>query len=302
MKRILIIYYTQSGQLKQISDSVAGPLMSENDIVVDYYRIKPVEDYPFPWPSDEFFDCMPESVEKVPVELDLSDFPANNNYDLVILSYQVWYLSPAIPVTSFLKSDVAKEFLNGKKVVTLLGVRNMWVVAQEYVKEKLIQNHAKVVGNIVLSDKSHNLVSVLTIIKWLMGGNKGPYSFLPEAGVSEKDIRNAAVFARPIKQALKNNDYGSLQKELVALDGVRVKYHLMQMEKNAFRIFRIWAKLIRKKGEAKNKKRLVRVRLFKYYLLFVIFVLSPVASLVFHVKRFVMFKRAKKQLNYYMGY
>ncbi len=299
MKRVLIIYYTQSGQLKQIADSLAEPLIRDENIAVDYYRIKPVEDYPFPWTSDGFFDCMPESVEKVPVEINLDDFPAKNDYDLVILAYQAWYLSPAIPVSSFLKSDVARNFLAGRKVITLLGVRNMWVMAQEYVKGWIREHKAQLVGNIVLTDKAHNLVSVLTIKKWLMGGNKGPYNILPEAGVSEKDIKDASRFAGPVITALKNNDYEGLQDELIVLGAVGLKYHLMQMEKNALRIFRIWAKLIRKKGEAKNKKRRMRVRLFKYYLLFIIFVVSPAASAVFVVKRYLLYPLAKKQLRYY---
>ncbi len=301
MKRILIIYYTQSGQLKQIADSLAGPLMSEGNIVVDYYRIKPVEDYPFPWPSDEFFDCMPESVQKVSIKLDLKDFPADIDYDLVILAYQVWYLSPAIPFSSFLKSEVAKAFLKGKKVITLLGVRNMWVMAQEYVRSVLKDYNAELVGNIVLADKAHNLVSVLTVIKWLIGGNKGPYNILPEAGVAEKDINLTSRFAEPIIKALNKNDYDNLQNELLELGAIDIKYHLVQMEKNAFRIFKIWARLIRKKGEAKNKKRLLRVRMFKYYLLFVIFVLSPLASIIFIIKRYLLYTRAKRQLEYYMG-
>jgi len=301
MKRVLIIYYTQSGQLKQIADSLAEPMIRDKNIAVDYYRIKPVEEYPFPWTSDEFFDCMPESVEKLAVELNLDDFPVDNDYDLVILSYQVWYLSPALPVTSFLRSDVAGAFFKGRKVITLLGVRNMWVMAQEYVKECLREHKAEPVGNIVLKDKAHNLVSVLTIIRWLMGGNKGPYNILPEAGVSENDIKDTSRFAGPIIKALNENHYDKLQEELLARGAVDLKYHLMQMEKNALRIFRIWAKLIRKKGEAGNIKRRLRVRLFKYYLLFVIFVVSPVASVVFVVKRCLLYPSAKRELLYYQG-
>ncbi len=299
MRKVLVIYYSQSGQLKDIADSITKPLFKNKEINVDYYKIKPIKDFPFPWPADEFFDVMPESVKGYPIQLDLSDFPVDKKYDLVIFAYQVWFLSPAIPAWSFLSTDIGRDFLKDKKVLTLLGVRNMWMCAHERVKKILEECNADYVGNIVLIDKTNNLVSVATIIKWLMKGNKGPYRFLPEAGVTQYDIQNAERFAEPIKEALIHNKFKGLQDKLLKLDAVVAPYHIIKIEKTASRIFGVFADFILKKGKAGDKKRILRVRIFKYYLLFAIYVLFPIASLIFMIRKLLHRKSAEQVSDYY---
>ncbi|MBS4013873.1 MAG: flavodoxin family protein [Bacteroidetes bacterium] len=300
MKKILIIYYSQTGQLKQITDSIFENFQGES-IELDYYEIKPLRDFPFPWPSDEFFDTMPESVKGIPMKLFLDDFNPEKDYDLVVIAYQVWYLSLSIPVNSFLLSEKARKFLKGKNVLTILGVRNMWVYAHETMKSYLKEYGANHIGNIVLIDKTNNLVSVATIIKWLMYGKKGPYRLLPEAGVSKKDIQESSKLANPIKSALTSDNYTNLQNDLLKLNAVPVCYHVMKIEKNALRIFHKFASGILKKGQAGDKKRIFRVRFFKYYLLLAIYLLFPIASLVFMIKKALFPKTAKKDINYFQG-
>lgn len=301
MKSILVIYYTQTGQLKKIADTICGGL-SRNDLInIDFFRIQPVHDYPFPWTSDEFFDSMPESVKGIPVQIDMQGFPSEKHYDLVVLAYQVWYLSPSIPFYSFLQTDEARHFLNGKNVLTLLGVRNMWIVAQEKIKKILSDANANLVGNIVLTDKSVNMVSVITIIRWLMKGNKGPYRFFPDAGVSDKDIRDSLKFAEPVEMALLSDNFIELHGRLLGLKSVEISYHTMKIEKTAYRIFNIFAAFILRKGEAGSKKRLRRVRLFKYYLLFAIFVMFPVAAFVFNMRKILNPPGSEKEIFYHKG-
>ena len=63
-KKILVIYYSQSGQLRQILDNMLVDINSKVD--VDFVEIKPVQPFPFPWNAKDFFDAMPECVEMVP--------------------------------------------------------------------------------------------------------------------------------------------------------------------------------------------------------------------------------------------
>lgn len=48
MKKVLIIHYSQTGQLTEILRSIAGPLRQSADITVDFAQIKPRKPYPFP--------------------------------------------------------------------------------------------------------------------------------------------------------------------------------------------------------------------------------------------------------------
>lgn len=61
MKKTLVIYYSQTGQLKEISDNLLLPFKEEEGYEVDYYAIQPEKDYPFPWNGEEFYNAFPES-------------------------------------------------------------------------------------------------------------------------------------------------------------------------------------------------------------------------------------------------
>ena len=140
MKKVLAIYYTQTGQLGEIVDNFTAPFI-ESGISVEKVRIKPEKDYSFPWTSDRFFNEMPESVLGIPAEL-ASFTLKETSYDLIIFAYQPWFLSPSIPATSILNHPAFKSVLKKTPVVTLIGARNMWLNAQEKVKKMLHESGA----------------------------------------------------------------------------------------------------------------------------------------------------------------
>jgi len=54
MKKVLVLHYSQSGQLTEILDRVCGTLVGEG-VVLFHYRIRPEPAFPFPWAAKEFF-------------------------------------------------------------------------------------------------------------------------------------------------------------------------------------------------------------------------------------------------------
>ena len=60
-KNILVIYYSQTGQLEDIVKNVAKPFENNEQYKVTYYNIKLKQDFPFPWSGDVFFNTFPES-------------------------------------------------------------------------------------------------------------------------------------------------------------------------------------------------------------------------------------------------
>ena len=136
-KKVLVVSYSQTGQLISLVNNFTKPLKEESEVEVFYKNIEPKKPYPFPWDLMTFMDTFPESVYLDPCEIKEFD-EDTNDYDLIILSYQVWFLSPSIPITSFLKSEWAKKKFKNKPVITLIGCRNMWVMAQEKMKQMLL--------------------------------------------------------------------------------------------------------------------------------------------------------------------
>ena len=277
-KKILIIYYSQTGQLKEILERVFADVNPEN-AEIDYCALQPKDSFVFPWKSDDFFNAFPETVIGDPAPIEAVDI--QGDYDLIVLGWQPWYLSPSQPIAAFLQSEQAKKILSNKDVLLISGIRNMWVMAFQDLKEYLFKLDVNIVGNIVLEDLNPNLRSVRTVTKWQLGGDKGPYKRLPEAGVSKEEIKGASRFGPTIEKALLANQYDDLQDQLLKQGAVRENLPIMMVEKNGKKIFKIWASFILKKGDRNNKARLGRVRLFKNYLLVMIFVISPIPALIF---------------------
>jgi len=274
MKRVLVVYYTQSGQLKEIIDSVLSPL---TEVTIDFLPIDTAEPFPFPWTDEAFFGAFPESYLQIPQPLKPFQL-AHTDYDLVILGYQVWYLSPSIPFNSFLQSETGKQLLQGKPVITVSGTRNMWVMAHQKVKKLLTECGAHLVGNIALTDRHHNHISVITIVQWLFSGdkNKRYLGVFPKAGVADKDIESASVYGTLIAPHLQTGDYTGLQQAIVAHGGVHYKRFLLSAEKKGNRLFGIWAKMI-----YGSKKRKFLLKCFRIYLYIAIWVLMPIVWLLY---------------------
>lgn len=300
MKKVLVITYSQSGQLTSIVNNVITSLEEKHEIIRE--ELKPVPDFPFPWKDVHFWDAQPECVELIPGKIQSLSFNPDDDYDLIILGYPIWFLSPPTPLTTFLKSPEAKKVINGKPIITIIGCRNMWVSAQEDVKRMISANGGKLVGNIVLRDRAHNLPSVVTIIYWMTTGRKERlWGIFPMPGVSEKDIIESSRFGEAIKLSLESGDYSSLQTQLIDLNAVEIQVQVLSLERKGKKIFGFWSKFIRKKGEPGNPARIPRLKMFKWYLLFVIFVVSPIATLVFWLTYPLFYFQIKKNLKYFSG-
>lgn len=289
---ILVIYYSQTGQLKKILDSILTEFNTD-EFNIEFKEIKPKITYKFPWSADDFYDAFPNSKAGISCELEEMEFENSKKYDLIILGLQVWYLEASIPIASFLKSKYA-NILKGKNIITVYGVRNMWINANKTVKELIKKAGGNIVGNIVLADRHNNLISVITIAKWLLSGKKKAGKLLPPAGVSNDDIKNAKRFAKAIKLAITNNNFSQLQNELLKEGAIKVDYHIMKTEFAGSKIFNIWSSAILKNTKPNTAKRKRFLKFFKFYLYFVIFVISPISSLIFKIIRFFF----RKKTNY----
>lgn len=300
MKKILVVTFSQSGQLNEIVDNVTKEMQGNAEIVVE--NLQPDPPFPFPWTNIAFWDAMPNAVDLIPTKLKPFSFNPDDDYDLIILGFPIWFLSPAIPITSFLKSHEAAKVMKDKPVLTIIGARNMWVNAQEDIKKMILENGGHLVGNIALRDKANNIASVVTIIYWMMTAKKDKlWGIFPKPGISDKDIADAVRFGKPIKEALDKNNYENLQNNLLKLGSIDLVPNVVFMELRAKKFFRKWSKFIRKKGEYGDPNRIGRLIMFKWYLLIAIFVASPVAIILFYLFLPLTWWSFRKKLNYFKG-
>lgn len=298
-KNILIIYYSQTGQLEDIVKNVAQPFEArKEEYDVTYYNIKLKEDFPFPWPGDVFFNTFPESYLQIPKEIfPPSDDILNKKYDLILFGYQVWYLTPSIPIISFLKSGFAEKIMKDTDVVTISGTRNMWMLSQEKLKVYLKNLGAKLVGNIALVDKHDNYTSVLTILRWLTTGQKEKSGILPAAGISDEEIAGSVKYGNIIEKHFSSGNLSGLQPDLVKNGAVEIRPFLVRVEKVGNKIFTVWSNLIIKKKE----KRPLLIKFFKVYLMAAIWIISPVVLVLHLLTTPIFWFKRQKQKTYLQG-
>ena len=269
-KKVLAIYYTQSGQMGEVIDSFTAPLM-EAGASVEKVVIRPVAGYDFPWTGNRFFSVMPSCVLGIPEPLQPLGLK-EQSYDLIILGYQPWFLSPSIPSNSLLQNAEFRALLKDTPVITISAARNMWINAYIRVRKLLNDAGGRLVGNIALVDKHPNPVSFVTIFYWMLSGKKERYlNLFPKPGVSEDDIVNTKEYGKIVAGYINQNKWDSLQDELLKQKAVQIKYRLMFTEARAKPIFAAWAKFI-----VKRKNKTPWLTVFKYYLFIALFIGAPI--------------------------
>ena len=301
MRQVLVVHYSQTGQLSRLVQSVCGPLLERNDIQVDFLSIEPAQPYPFPWPFLSFFRIFPETVLMRPQPLKPLAVDASKRYDLIILAYQVWFLTPSLPTTSFLASPEAASLLRDTPVMTVIGCRNMWLMAQEKLKQRLNQLGARLLDNVALTDACGTAASFLSTPLWMFTGRQKPYSWVPRAGIDEAEIAAASRFGDAIAQRLSADSTPLNEPMLQGLGAVRVDEKLIGSETVGNRSFQLWSRLLSAIGPQQSLRRGLGLVVYVVFLLCLIVTVVPLGALLKKLLAPVLKARTQRQKAYFAG-
>jgi len=301
MQHVLVINYTQSGQLNDILNQFNTPFENSINFEVEHIEISPKDPFPFPWTGEAFWGAMPGCVLEEGLALNEFNFK-RKKYDLIVFGYQVWFLSVSLPSMAILQHPKFKEVVKNTPIVTVIGARNMWLSAHESVKQHITNSGGNFVANIPFIDRHNNLASVVTIFYWMLTGKKERmWGIFPIPGVHPEDIEKANQPGELTLKALENKTLNTLQKDIHNLGHIHLATSVMFMELRAKMVFKAWAKLVRKKGVTPKKERFW-LNVFKYYLLIAIFVLSPIVLTLYFVLIYpFIFKSVSRKKAYLCG-
>ncbi|MBQ4833493.1 dialkylresorcinol condensing enzyme [Pseudoalteromonas sp. MMG010] len=300
MRKILVIHYSQTGQLTDIANSITDPLNADDNISVEYLNLKPTELFPFPWPLLTFFHIFPECVKMTPQVMAPVE-TKHHDYDLVIITYQVWFLSPSLPISSFMQSEQAYRLLNAKPVITVIGCRGMWLTAQEKMKQLLTNVNAKLIDNVVLSDECGTGFSFLATPLWMFSGKKKSVSWVPAAGVADHEIKAASRFGTAIARALNALPVHETLKKptLKGLGAVKVNEKFIASERVGQHSFRIWSKILSTLGPMHSKRRSCGLLIYVLFLLTLIITVVPITAIIKKLITPLTKKRIAEQKAYF---
>jgi hypothetical protein len=282
VKKVLAVSFSQTGQAAALLENIAGPLSQQGGVELTRLALATAPPFPFPWPFWRFLDTFPETVYLDPPPLAPLPLRGDESFDLVILAYPVWFLSPPLPLTAFLRHPAARAVLRGRPVVTATACRNMWLMAQETVKRLLREAGARHLDHIALVDRGHPLATFITTPRWVLTGRKDAFWGLPPAGVGENDLRGAARFGAALRLALERDEERRDAPMLAGLAACRVDTRLIAAERLGIRSFRIWGRALRALGPPGAPARRA---LLVFYLLFLVTAIATVVPLSMLLRR-----------------
>jgi hypothetical protein len=269
MKKILIIYYTQSGDVERAAQSFTK-FLNTPEIELTWEHIQPKADYPYPWSFQKFFDVFPECINEEPPAIEPPKFDPNKKFDLILIAYQVWFLSPSLPIQAFFKSEHA-QVLRNTKIITLIVCRNMWHSASETMKKMISQVGGIHIDNVVVTHQGPPLATFITTPRLLLTGKKDKFlGTLPPGGVRDADIDALSRFGWQIANNLAALNDSSNQSLLKNLGAVKVNSGYVIPEIIGRVVYGAWAKLARFLGKPGSSSRQPIIYLFAILLILTI--------------------------------
>jgi hypothetical protein len=301
-RRVLVLAaFSQTGQLRDVVESVVSPLRAAAGIELVERVIEPAQKPPFPWPFMEFFDAFPEAVHEVAPALVPLPEAGGGPFDLVVLAYQVWFLSPAPAMTAFLQSDRARAWIAGAPVMTVVACRNMWLMAQERMRARIRDLGGHLVDHVALTDSAPSAATFVSTPAWLLTGTRGPFlrGLVPAAGISTATIAAASRFGRALAAALPTRSRSDQGPMLAGLGAVRINERLIASERIARRSFLLWGALLRKSGPPGAFPRRCLLAAYILFLVSLIGTVVPVSALIKRLAAPLFRRQTALQKAYY---
>ncbi|WP_243656761.1 dialkylrecorsinol condensing enzyme [Paucimonas lemoignei] len=270
-----------------------APLQENGEFEITFLPIEPIKPYPFPWSFFRFLDAFPESIGQIAPQIKPLALKDSDQFDLILLPYQIWFLAPSLPVQALLQDPSFKRVAQGKPVVTLIACRNMWHLAQEKVKASLKTIGARLLDNVVLTDQGGTFATFITVPRWLLTGKSDAFMGLPAAGVHPDEIRRARRFGLALRDALLQDKEKGDQSLLYGLGAVKADPTLLVSERAGTRSFTVWGKLVRAVGKPGAFARMPVLVLYVTFLLAIIATVVPASlTLQFLLRPFLRNKLA----------
>jgi hypothetical protein len=278
MKRILVLFYSQSGETDRVAKLFGGELESAgHDVTLE--ALHPVPEFPYPWGSiRRFFDTMPETVVGDPPPIQTPQFDPAVRYDLIVIAFPVWFLSPALAIQGFFRTPQA-AVLRGANVMTISVSRAMWQQGSEAMKRLLAAAGATHSDSVVVTHQGSPIATLISTPRALLSGKRDPLmGVFPEAGVAADDLARVRHLGKVTAERL--NEEGAPGASLLKGEpAVTVKRWLVVPELLAWYCFYGSARLIRALGRIGPGPRAAGVWGFALFLVALILIALPVGLL-----------------------
>lgn len=291
LKKILVVYYSQSGDVRSALKALTRPLQAP-DFEITWLGLESAPRYPFPWRMWAFFDCMPEAVNGEPAPLEPINLDPAERFDLIVIGWQVWFLSPSLPVQAFFATPHAR-LLRDTRVISVTCCRQMWQRAHARFGALVAEACGIQLDSIVLTHQGPTVAGYLTAPRLLMTGRRAGGTFLPAAGVACAEVENLSRFGQRLRETTELWDATPPKPLLRGLNAAHVKVSALLPEMIGIAVMVPLGRLARRCGGPGSLARRPVIWLFVLMLV----LLLPVVLIVSAVLTPVLAKVLADRLN-----
>lgn len=211
--RVLILYYTFTNQTRRVAEAMREVLDEvgcdveecEIEFVDQRYQIelpfRPVGRKLFRW-------LLPQLLGKTG-EVRVRDDVLAGDYDLICLGSPTWWLNPAMPIVSFLKSPAARRLLEGKRFAVYTVCRKVWWNNMRRVKKMARRQGGTFIDGAAFCFKGNEVQSALSFISFMKNDANLERFWgvkIHEFGVPAEGIAKAREFAEDLGAKLLSHD------------------------------------------------------------------------------------------------
>jgi len=208
--RIQIVYYSFTSQTQRVAEVMAEQFRELGCIVVvtPIHFVDARYEMNFPW--QPFWPKLLGMIwpqlrgQTGEIKIDAASF--KDDFDLVCLGSPTWWLHPALPVVSFLKSESARQLLEDRRFAVFAVCRAFWWWNTRKVRKLSERMGGSYIDHAAFVFQGNQVRSMLSFISYLSYGEDRQrflgcriYPF----GVTSEGLELARAFATELFQQLK---------------------------------------------------------------------------------------------------
>jgi len=208
-RRVLLLYYSFTNQTRRVADEIeAGFVAAGWDVArceIELVDPRYVMDFPLQPFWQRLFRWIPPQITRRTGAIDFPRETLDRPYDLVCVGSPTWWLHPALPIVSFLRTDAARELLEGRPVAVFAVCRAFWWNNVRQVRRLAVRCGARYLGGAGFGFRGNQLQTFATFVNYLQTGrDRDRYWRLKihPYGIPAEGLQRAREFATHLAQRI----------------------------------------------------------------------------------------------------
>jgi menaquinone-dependent protoporphyrinogen IX oxidase len=203
--KVLLLYYSYTGQAKKVLDAAAEVFRARGcevtEAPIEFTDPRYAERFSrFPmrsvWP--EFLGMLPAQTLKRTGDIRTPEAVRTGSYDLICIGSPTWWDTVSMPLRTFLMSHEARPVLDGKRFAVFVVCRRKWRKNLAGVRKLAEKKGGRYVDGIHFTYPGGELPSMLSLTSYLGTGEYRDRYLgmkLPPTNINDEHLEEARRFA-----------------------------------------------------------------------------------------------------------